>query len=106
MIDLQGVMVFDASRLDLRQQELRIAADRGEQVVEILCDAAGEAADAFETLCAPEVALDLVAFRHVAEHSDVHAGQSVRSRRELTLAYGAVRTSELELPLHDAVLEQ
>src|ERR1700730_12143712 len=60
-------MVLDASRLNLRQQELRVAADRGEQVVEILCDAAREAAHAFETLCTPQVALELLLARDIGE---------------------------------------
>ena len=44
-----------------------------------MCDPAGEAADALEPLRAPEVALELLALRHVAKHGDVQTRQNVRA---------------------------
>ena len=96
-VDLVGVMVLDAPRRDMREQQLRVAADRGEQVVEVVCDAAGEPADALEPLRAPQVALELLALRHVAQHGDVQARQDVRACCELRLAHGAVGSHDLGL---------
>ena len=97
VVDLSGMVMLDAPGLDLRDQQLRIAADRGEHVVEVLCDAAGEPADALETLRAPELALELPALGDVSQHGDVLAGQDVGPRRELDLADDRRRDARIRI---------
>ena len=82
----------------MREQQLRVAADRGEQVVEVVRDAAGEPADALEPLRAPEVALELFALGHVAQDGDVQARQDVRACRELDLAHACRRAGDSYCP--------
>src|SRR5512144_1900970 len=55
---------------DALLQELQIAHDNGEQVVEIVCDAAGELAHCFHLLRLPELLFDLFAFSDVLLHRD------------------------------------
>jgi hypothetical protein len=48
------------------EQLLRVAADHGEQVVEVVGDATGEAADRLQALCLPQLFLELFALGDVA----------------------------------------
>ena len=56
------------------QQQRGVAADRGQQVVEVVRDAAGEAADALELLRVQQLVLQPFPVGDVARESDVEAG--------------------------------
>ena len=105
-VDLLGVLMLDASGRDAVEQQVRVAADRRQQIVEIVRDATGKAADTLEALRLPEIALELLALGHVAKDGDVPAGQNVRPGRELGLAHGAVGPDDVVRASHGALLEQ
>ena len=52
------------------EDEVAIPVDDGEQVVEVVCHASGEPADAFEFLCLSELALQVDPLRDVDGRSD------------------------------------
>ena len=83
-------------------QELAVAEDHGQQVVEVVGDAAGEAADRLHLLRLAELLLELLLARKVAHDRDVTAGADVGGRDELDLAQAAVRALERRLRLHGA----
>ena len=83
-------------------QELAVAGDRGQEVVEVVGDPAGEAADRLHLLRLAELRLELLLAREVAHDRDVTAGADVRGRDELDLAQAAVRALERRLRLQGA----
>ena len=85
-----------------RDQELAVAGDRGQQVVEVVRDAAGEAADRLHLLGLAELRLELLLARQVAHDGDVTAGADVRRRDELDLPPTAVRPLQRHLGLERA----
>jgi hypothetical protein len=56
--DLLGVAVELVARLEPLQHQLAVAGDRGEDVVEVVRDAAGEASERVELLRVPELGLE------------------------------------------------
>ena len=65
-----------------RRESRRVAADHGEQVVEVVCDAGGDPAEQLEPLRLPELLLELALPGHVAEVALQHRGQAVAPRHE------------------------
>jgi hypothetical protein len=64
---------------ELAEDELGVGEDGGEQVVEVVSDAAGQAAHGFHLLCLPELGLQRLVFRHVARiHHDALDGGIVK----------------------------
>ena len=59
------------------EQQRRVAGDPGQEVVEVVRDAAGEAAERLELLRAEELRLEPLALRDVAEEGDVEPGKEV-----------------------------
>ena len=57
-------------------KELGVAADDGEDVVEVVGDPAGEASDRFHLLSLAHLRLELLPPRDVLDHRDRHAGRS------------------------------
>ena len=84
------------------EQQRRIARDPGQEVVEVVCDAAGEPAEALELLGAQELRLEPLPVGDVAHEGDVEAGDEVRARRRLGDDDGAVRAHRLPLLAHGA----
>ena len=87
-------------------QKLAVAGDRGQQVVEVVRDATGEAADSFHLLRLAQLYLQLVLSRQVADDSDVPAGPHVGRRHEVDPALGAVGTVQCDLGLERAKLQK
>ena len=86
----------DLARVEAAEQEAAVHGDDGQQVVEVVGDAAGEAADCVELLRLVEALLELLAVADVVHHPDGELGVAVRvaheRRREVTphdLAVGA-----------------
>ena len=52
------------------ERKRRVAADRGQHVVEVVRDAAGEAADRLQLLALPQLLLELLLAGHVLGHPD------------------------------------
>ena len=73
-----------AAQLDVAvcslEQERGVAGDAGEQVVEVVRDAAREPAEALELLRVQELHLEPLPLGDVAEEGDVEAGEEVRPR--------------------------
>ena len=85
------------------EQQRRVAGDRGEEVVEVVGDPAGEPADALELLRAQELGLEPLPLGDVAEVEDVQAGEEVRADRALDLSHGAVRALDAAVLDRDVV---
>ena len=64
----------DEPVLGVLERERRVAADRGQHVVEVVRDAAGEAADRLQLLALPQLLLELLLAGHVLGHRD-HVGR-------------------------------
>ena len=76
-----------AAKLDVAvralEQQRGVAGDPGQQVVEVVGDAAGEPAEALELLRVQQLRLQPLPLGDVAEEGDVEAGEEVRSRGRL-----------------------
>ena len=88
------------------EEERGVAGDAGQQVVEVVCDAAREPAEAFELLCIQELHLQPLPLGDVAEEGDVEAGEEVRSRGCLGDLEGAVELACLPLGADRAALQE
>ena len=84
------------ARVEAAEQEAAVHGDDGQEVVEVVRDAAGEAADGVELLRLVEALLELLAVADVVHHPDGELGVPVRvahdRRRQVTpddLAVGA-----------------
>ena len=81
------------------EQQRRVAGDAGQEVVEVVCDAAGEPAEALELLGVQELRLQPLAVGHVAQERDVETGQEVGTSRGFRDPDRAV--AALRLPLRE-----
>ncbi len=79
------------------QEQRRVAGDPGEQVVEVVGDAAGQPAEALELLRAQELRLEPLALGDVAEEGDVQPREEVGAGRGLGDSDGPI--APLRLPL-------
>ena len=89
--------------------DLAVAADHGQQVVEVVRHAAGELADGLHLLRLPELVLQHAALGHVAQHEQVPARQELGPRAHLEHAPAAVLLAVpdvLEHALRDPLLGQ
>ena len=71
-------------------RDLAVAADHGQQVVEVVRDTARELADRLHLLRLPELVLEPAALGDVAQHEQVAAGEELRLRADLEHAPVAV----------------
>ncbi len=87
----------DLARVETAEEEAAVDADDGQQVVEVVSDAAGEAADCVELLRLVEAFLELLAVADVVHHPDGELGVAVRvahqRRRDVTPHHLAVGTA-------------
>ena len=77
--DLLGVRPSGIGRVERLQQDVGVAADDGEQVVEVVRDAAGQPADGVDLLGLAQLLLGLAALVHLAAQRQV---QPLRSALE------------------------
>ena len=64
--DLLGVATEPVAGFEALEQELAVARDRGQQVIEVVGDAAGEPADGLQPLRLEQLGLERLALRDVA----------------------------------------
>ncbi len=64
--------------VDFIEQDLRIAEDDGQEIVEVVGDAAGQMPERFHLLRLPELQLHLDALRLIGEDADEMRGGAVR----------------------------
>jgi hypothetical protein len=84
--------------------DLAVAADDGQQVVEVVRDAAGELPDRLHLLRLAELVLEHAALGHVAQHEQMAAGEELGVRADLEHPAAAVLLAVpdvLEHPLGD-----
>ena len=105
LLDLLGVAAQPRVGV-AADQKLAVAGDRGQQVVEVVRDAAGEAADRLHLLRLAQLYLQLVLSRQVADDGDVPAGPHVGRRHEVDPPLGAVGTVQCDLGLERAKLQK
>ena len=86
LLDLLGV-ASQARVVLAGDEELAVAGDGGQQVVEVVRDATGEPADRFHLLGLAELVLELLLQRQVTDDRDVPARPDVRGRGELDQAH-------------------
>ena len=70
LADLVQVALERRAGRRLVERERRVAADRGQHVVEVVGDAAGEPADRLELLALAQLLLELALLGHVLRHAD------------------------------------
>ena len=87
------------------EQQRRVPDDPGQEVVEVVCDAACKAAEALELLGAQELRLEAFPVGDVAHERDVQSRDEVRPGRCLGNDHGAVRAHRLPLLAHGASLD-
>ena len=85
------------SSLETLDQELAVARDRRQEVVEVVGDAPGEATHGFHLLRLPQLRLELRRPRQVAHDGDVPSWAHIGGRDELDLARAAVRPPQADL---------
>ena len=88
LADLVQVGAERRALVGLLERERRVAADRGQHVVEVVRDAAGEPADRLQLLALPQLLLELLLLGHVLGHRD-HVRPACRPRRGRARPRGA-----------------
>src|SRR5947209_18949668 len=99
-MDLVGVLAARIGGAEVLEKQVRVACDGGEDVIEVVSDAAGEPADRFHLLGLPQLLLQLDALRDVppdSEDADEPALVELVSRGELADAVVGFRGSDAEL---------
>src|SRR5262249_35000876 len=78
-LDLRQIRPARIAFERVRQQQLRVAEDRREQVVEVVGDAAGQAADALDLFRLQKALFDMTAFCDVAGDAQMPLGLNARA---------------------------
>jgi hypothetical protein len=89
---------------DVAPGHVRVPRDHGQEVVEVVRDAAGELADRLHLLGLPQPLLELAPLGDVAQHEQVPAGQELGRRPDLEHQAGTVLLAVpdvLDHPLSD-----
>ena len=80
--DLVEIVAELRALVGLLERQGRVAADRGQHVVEVVCDAAREPADRLELLALPELLAEQAPLGHVLGHGDRELRLGVRVANE------------------------
>ena len=94
------ILVTGVAGAQIFEEQVRVAGDRGENVVEVVSDPAREPADRFHFLRLAQLLLELHALGDIAadaEDADQPSLEELWRRRELSHAIVALRRSDAEL---------
>ena len=105
LLDLLGVAALAWIGLGV-DQELAVARDRGQEVVEVVRDPARQPADRLHLLRLAQLHLELTLVREVTDHGDVASGPNVRCCGELDQAQRTVGAMQRDLCLEGADLHE